>query len=67
MSTVVVVLENPKVRKVFPSEITIPEILATVAAWLAAGQASVRANGVCKSFAIGLHVDGPDCDHEVRR
>jgi hypothetical protein len=66
MRNVVVVLEGTKARAVFDMrEHSAREVLRAFDVWLASATAAVQNSGVCKSFGVGVHVAGADCDHEA--
>jgi hypothetical protein len=68
---VVVVFEGTKARAVFDLSRESPEdVVQAFRGWLASAVTTVQLSGVCKSFGVGIHVSGADCDHEramVRR
>jgi hypothetical protein len=64
MRAMTVVLESSRGSRTFArSRTTQPEILAQIAAWLAKAERVAEESGACISFTVGVHVDGPDCDH----
>jgi hypothetical protein len=65
MRDVVVIFENTRGRKVFGEDATRGTMGEALAAWLTAAIESAKQHGVCKSFVVGVHVAGADCDHEV--
>ena len=67
MKPVVVVLENSKAREVVhvADHRQVQAIFSKLGNWLNRCYLAVERGGCCKSFTVAMHVDGPDCDHEV--
>ena len=66
MRDVVVVFEGTKARAVFDLREHSPEeILQAFDRWLASAVTTVGGSGACKSFVVGIHSAGEDCDHET--
>lgn len=63
-----VVLENSKTSEVFGLDFFDQQqrvrVLAAVGRWLASACETVKRDGRCVSFQIGVHACGPTCDHE---
>lgn len=66
MRRLCVVLESSKARAVFDLEEVGPdEVVAAIDRWLTSMVTSTAAAGVCKSFTVGVHLQGAECDHET--
>ena len=68
MRAVRVVIENTRHRVVYRlvGLNTEARVYDALAIWLRSAVASVGNAGPCKSFIVGVHVDGADCDHGVQ-
>ena len=69
MKPVVVVLENSKGRE----SVCLKDyrqwqaVFSKLSHWMNGTYQAVQRGGVCKSFTVAIHIDAPDCDHEVPR
>lgn len=66
MRPVKVVLENSKGREVYHCPIRADDtIRRKLARWLDRAVDRAQSSGACVTFAVSVHQDGADCDHEV--
>jgi hypothetical protein len=66
MHKLILVLENSVTRATLAgSPANQVELGKLLGRWLAAAALRAERTGVCQSFVVGIHIDGPDCDHET--